>query len=121
MGICASVFCTVHCLLTPILLSFSPVIAHFLPEEERIHRTLSVIVALLGAVALTTGFRRHRRSRVLILMAAGLGSIVGAAWFGEALASHGFEVIVTMIGSSLMIAAHRINHTFCSNCECSSE
>ena len=30
--------------------------------------------------------------------------------------SHGYEVFVTLIGSALMITAHRMNHTFCQDC-----
>jgi hypothetical protein len=30
------------------------------------------------------------------------------------------EVTITFFGSGLMIAAHRMNHTFCRSCECSS-
>jgi hypothetical protein len=29
-------------------------------------------------------------------------------------------VAITLCGSALMIAAHRLNHTFCRSCECSS-
>jgi hypothetical protein len=66
------------------------------------------------------GFRRHRRATILVLMIAGLGCIAGSAWFGDRLPSHAYEVAITMVGSSLMISAHRLNHTFCRSCDCSS-
>lgn len=120
LGIWASALCVVHCLLTPVLLSLSPVLAHLLPGEESTHRSLAVLVALFGTVALLSGFRRHRRALVLLLMAAGLTLIAGAAWFGERLPDHWAEVLVTLCGSTFMIAAHRLNHTFCRSCVCSS-
>jgi uncharacterized membrane protein YfcA len=120
LGIWTSTLCVVHCLLTPVLLSFSAVIAHFLPAEESIHRSLSLFVALFGTIALILGFRRHRRSVVLLTMFSGLACIAGAAWFGDRLPSHSFEVAITFCGSALMITAHRMNHTFCRSCECAS-
>jgi uncharacterized membrane protein YfcA len=102
------------------LISFSAVIAHFLPAEESIHRSLALFVALFGSVALLLGFRKHGRSAVLITMFSGLACIAGAAWFGDHLPSHAYEVALTFCGSALMIAAHRMNHTFCRSCECAS-
>lgn len=119
IGIWASGLCMVHCLLTPIVLSFSAVSAHFLPSEERTHRFLALSIAFVGALALVKGFRNHRRKRVPLLMAIGLAFIFGGAWYGDRLPSHATEVAITLIGSGFMIAAHRINHTFCRNCSCS--
>ncbi len=105
-------------MLTPLLLSFSAVLAHLLPGEEGLHRSLALLVALFGTVALIAGFRRHRRATVLILMLFGLGCIAGAGWFGDRLPSHLYEVAMTCVGSGLMITAHRLNHTFCRSCTC---
>ena len=118
LGICASSLCVVHCLLTPVLLSFSAVLAHMLPSEERAHRSLALLGAMLGAIALLRGFRAHRRVLVLLLMCAGLGAIGGTAWWGDCLPSHAIEVGITAVGSALMIVAHRLNHTFCKACVC---
>ena len=121
LGVWTSSLCVVHCVLTPVLISSSAVLAHFLPAEEKVHRSLALLVALFGAIALLVGFRKHGRRRILILMSAGLGCIAAAAWFGDKLPSHGYEVAITMVGSALMITAHRFNHTFCRSCECSTE
>jgi MerC mercury resistance protein len=118
LGIWASTLCVVHCIVTPVLISLSAVFAHFIPGEERTHRTLAIGVATLGAIALVKGFRTHRRRRILALMALGLGFIFAGAFYGDRLPSHGYEVAVTMTGSALMIWAHRMNHTFCSDCRC---
>ena len=118
MGIWASALCIVHCLLTPILLSMSAVFAHFLPSEERTHRSLAVFIAFVGAIALVRGFRAHRRIRVIGLMATGLACIFFAAYLGDRLPAHWAEVAITFLGSILMISAHRLNHTFCKDCAC---
>jgi hypothetical protein len=119
IGVWTSTLCVVHCLLTPVVLSLSAVSAHFLPSEERTHRALAVAIALLGAIALIKGYRNHRSLRVLFLMVAGLAFIFGGAFWGDHLPSHGVEILVTLIGSGFMIAAHRTNHTFCRDCSCS--
>lgn len=55
IGIWASGLCMVHCILTPVVLSISAVSAHFIPSEERTHRTLALLIALVGAIALVKG------------------------------------------------------------------
>ena len=82
IGIWASGFCMVHCLLTPIVLSLSAVSAHSLPSEERTHRVLALSIAFVGALALVKGYRNHRTKCVLLLMAIGLAFIFGGAWYG---------------------------------------
>jgi uncharacterized membrane protein YfcA len=116
LGIWASVFCVVHCIATPFLLSFSSVFAHFVPGEERTHRALAMLIAVIGAVAIVRGFRVHGRLRILFLMAAGLVCIFTGAYAGDRLPSHSVEVMITLCGSCLMIASHRLNHTFCRRC-----
>jgi hypothetical protein len=118
LGIWTSTLCVIHCLMTPIVLSISAVSAHFLPSEERTHRTLAVVIATLGALALVRGYRSHRSFRVLLIMIAGLSCIFAGAFWGDRLPSHGFEVLITLVGSGFMIAAHRMNHTFCRDCSC---
>jgi hypothetical protein len=117
LGILASTVCFVHCLVTPAVLSLSAVWVHSLPSDERFHRWMAVAVAGLGGLAAATGYRRHRRLRVLVLMAGGLSLIFAAAWFGNLMPSHSAEIITTMAGSCLMITAHLFNHTFCKKCD----
>jgi uncharacterized membrane protein YfcA len=116
LGIIASALCFVHCILTPVALSLSAVWAHYLPSEERFHRILAVMVVAIGCFAIVNGYRTHHRLRVLFLMSGGLLFIFVGAYLGDRLPSHIAEVAATMAGSSLMITAHLINHTFCKNC-----
>ena len=117
IGIAASTLCFLHCLATPILLSLSAVYAHFLPSEERTHRILAVGVTLIGVIALGLGYRRHRRKACLGLAGLGLILIFLGAFFGDRLPFHWQEVVITLAGSCCMIAAHRLNHTFCNSCK----
>jgi uncharacterized membrane protein YfcA len=118
IGVWTSAACIVHCLFTPVLLSMSSVVAHFVPSEERVHRGLALFIALIGAASLVRGFRTHGKRRIIALMFAGLACIFFAAFAGDRLPGHWAEVAVTFAGSLLMISAHRLNHTFCKDCAC---
>src|SRR5215813_9152733 len=121
LGIIASAVCFLHCIATPIVISFAAVWAHYIPSEERFHRTLAILVTAVGGFAILAGYRQHKRKRVLLLMASGLICISVGAWWGDRLPSHIAEVTITLIGSCLMIMDHLNNHTFCKNCACSHE
>ena len=110
LGIWTSTLCIIHCLVTPIVLSVSAVSAHFLPSEERTHRTLAVVIASLGALALVRGYRSHRSFCVMLIMIAGLSCIFAGAFFGNRLPSHWVEVLITFIGSGFMITAQNESH-----------
>jgi hypothetical protein len=120
IGTWASVACLIHCIATPIVLSLSVVAAHFLPTEEHTHRSLAVGIALVGMIALIRGLRQHRRQLIGWLMFAGMFCIAAAALRGDSFPHHWMEVAVTFCGSAFMIVAHRLNHTFCAQCSCSS-
>jgi uncharacterized membrane protein YfcA len=117
LGVIASAVCFVHCILTPVVLSLSAVSVHYLPSEEKVHRLLAVLIAGIGAFAIISGYRKHRRSRVLLLMSGGLSLIFAGAYLGDRLPSHLAEAAATLIGSCLLITAHIMNHTFCNNCD----
>lgn len=117
-GVGASTLCVIHCIVTPFLLSFSAVLAHFLPTEESTHRWLVIAIAAIGAIALLRGFRLHRRALVLLMMGTGLAFIFAGAWSGDLPPHHWMEVAITFTGSAFMITAHRFNHTFCRECIC---
>src|SRR5258707_13413873 len=72
LGIWASALCVVHCIVTPVLISMSAVFAHFIPGEEKTHRTLAVCGAAFGAIALGEGFRAHGRRRITGFVSLGL-------------------------------------------------
>src|ERR1700761_1027573 len=85
VGIWASALCVVHCIVTPVLISLSAVLAHVLPSDEHVHRPLALILALIGAIALVRGFRAHGQKSVIYLMAGGLALIFTGAFVGDRL------------------------------------
>ena len=117
VGTVTSALCFVHCVATPVVLSLSAVSSHFIPSEEHTHRLLAVFVTIIGVTAISFGYRRHKRKRVIAGAFLGLGLICSGAYFGDLLPSHRSEVVITLAGSCCMIYAHRMNHTFCRNCK----
>jgi uncharacterized membrane protein YfcA len=116
VGIGASTLCVVHCVLLPIALAFSPTLAHILPGNETVHRTLAYLLAGVGLIAFWTGYKIHRRKLVLLLLAVGILGVTVGAYAGFLLPSHLWEVLITLSGSSFLIVAHSLNRTLCRSC-----
>jgi hypothetical protein len=117
LGACVSGLCLVHCVAMPIILAFSPTLAHLIPGDEVVHRVLALLVVSAGLPSFLGGVRRHGKWRVLAAGFAGIGTILGALAFGDSFSSHAAEVGVTMAGSLLLTSAHIANRTFCRKCE----
>src|ERR1700746_369622 len=87
VGIVTSALCFVHCIATPVVLSLSAVSSHFLPSENHTRRVLAVFVTIVGALAIGSGYRTHKRKRVLAAVFLGLLLICSGAYFGDLLPS----------------------------------
>ena len=103
IGIGASTLCAIHCLLLPFVLAFAPAVAHFLPGDEVVHRTLACLLAAIGLVAFRTGYKLHRKKIVIVLLAAGIAGVTVGAYAGELLPSHCWEVVVTLLGGAFLV------------------
>src|ERR1700751_6175589 len=107
LGMVTSALCFIHCSADPVILSLSAVSSHFISSEEHTHRLLAVLVTIVGMAAISFGYRRHKRKRVLGTSTLVLGLICSGAYLGDLLPSHGGKVAVTLAGSFCMIFAHR--------------
>lgn len=114
-GAAASSVCLIHCLLTPVLISFFPELIPYLPGEAGFHRALAIGIVLLGGAAFIPGYRVHRRNSLLALIGAGISLILIVAWCGEAL-SQAFELVLSVSGSLMLVGAHLLNRSFCRQC-----
>jgi uncharacterized membrane protein YfcA len=121
VGIGASTLCVIHCVLLPVVLAFAPTLAHFLPGDESVHRTLAYLLAVIGLVAFWAGYKVHRRKRVLLLLAVGILGVTVGAYADFLLPSHTWEVLITLNGSSFLIVAHYLNRTLCRSCRTCAE
>ena len=81
IGVTASTLCLIHCVLTPIALSFAPVLSEFLPGDSAVHRVVIVLVVAIGLLAFIPGYRKHHKAIVFLPMLAGVWAI-GLGAFG---------------------------------------
>ncbi|HEY0163662.1 MAG TPA: MerC domain-containing protein [Edaphobacter sp.] len=114
-GATASGLCLIHCLLTPVAISFFPGIVPYLPGDTWVHRMLAIGIVLMGAVAFIPGYRLHRRRSLLALIGAGISLILVVAWSGETM-NEAKEIALSVSGSAMLVAAHLLNRSFCRQC-----
>jgi hypothetical protein len=101
-----SLLCLVHCLALPLLIAALPALSQVLAVPEGFHRGVALLALPASAVALLSGFRRHRSGRAMVLAAVGLGAIGWAAFWAESASA---ELLGTVFGSVLVSAAHVVN------------
>jgi hypothetical protein len=105
----------VHCLLTPVVISLFPDIIPYLPGDASFHRLLVVGIVLFGLVGFVPGYMVHRRKPLLALIGIGMCLILVVAWSGEGL-NRALELVLSVGGSLLLVAAHLLNRSFCREC-----
>ena len=112
LGITATSLCVLHCILLPILLPALPLLGlSFLADHSWEHVFL-IFTAMLGSVALFSGFKRyHRKMYPFYLLFVG----VGIYWIKHDF-SEEYEAYFIIIGASLIVAAHYINLKLCNSC-----
>ncbi|MCJ8322122.1 MAG: MerC domain-containing protein [Colwellia sp.] len=118
LGITATSLCALHCILLPVLLPALPLLGlSFLADHSWEHVFL-IFTAILGSVALFSGFKRyHRKLYPFYLLFLG----VGIYWIKHDF-SPDLEVYFIVIGASLIVAAHFINLKLCNSCkECAED
>lgn len=110
-AICLSVFCAIHCLLTPFaVLGAGLGVISWLADAEWLHYVLFAPMVLLMLLSLPAGYQNHGRIGPIIFAVCGIGLFV----FG--LFNHTWSAtLLSVFGSVLLIFAHwqnlRLNQT----------
>ena len=106
-----SFLCVVHCLFFPILLIVLPPLSGlFALDDEVFHLWLLFAVVPISSIALAMGYVHHRSGRVFLIGALGLMLLIFTAFLGhEFLGKYG-EVVLTMMGSSIIAVGHIRNY-----------
>ena len=106
LGSAHLLLCAVHCVLTPVALSFAPALSQFLPGDTQVHPILVVLVVSFGLLAFVPGYRRHRKRSSFYRC-----SLVSGRLDSDPLAVHRLdrlrEKCLTILGSTLIITASR--------------
>ncbi len=125
LGICLSILCLVHCLLTPVLLALVPVGAALGFWQHGFHQAFLMIVPIVALLAFVPGWKQHRDTRVWYW--GGFGILCLA--LGVAVAEHfghssqidwgplAYELIFTVAGAACLIRAHLLNRELCVCCK----
>ncbi len=106
--------CFVHCLLVPVMLVLFPLISSIFIFKEIFHQLLLLLIIPSSAAALFLGCRKHKDFNVLFLGLSGLFILLVGAF----IVTEDYEIIPTLIGSSIMITAHIRNFKLCSKNNC---
>jgi len=113
IGITATSLCALHCILLPVLLPALPLLGlSFLADHEWEHVFL-LVTALLGTVALFSGFKKYHR-KIYPFYLLFLGIVI--YWIKHDF-SEDIQAYFIVIGASLIVAAHLINLKLCNSCK----
>jgi len=107
VGLVLSGVCLLHCLLLPVAVVAAPALAVWLGETETsVHWLLFAAALLVSGGALLAGLRRHGVWLVVLLGGLGLLAMAAAA---AHLFGRGVELVLTVIGASIVALAHVMN------------
>ena len=114
-----SAICLIHCLFAPslIILSYSSLALTI--ESELIHKIILLLTLPVSIFAISLGYKNHPNNSIIYTGIAGLTILISALLIGESIGENA-ELILTMIGSLMVIYCHYRNYKICKevNCDC---
>ena len=114
-----SAICLIHCLFAPslIILSYSSLALTI--ESELIHKVILLITIPVSIFAISLGYKNHSNNLIIYTGIAGLTILISALLIGENIGENA-ELVLTMIGSLMVIYCHYRNYKICKevNCDC---
>ena len=114
-----SAICLIHCLFAPslIILSYSSLALTI--ESELIHKVILLITIPVSIFAISLGYKNHSNNSIIYMGIAGLTILISALLIGENIGENA-ELVLTMIGSLMVIYCHYRNYKICKevNCDC---
>lgn len=115
-GICLSVICIVHCILTPVILLSLPAMHLFDWWHNSLHVIFAVIIPLLALAAFIPGYKLHGDSRVFKISLIGFALIIAGITIPHELDIEWLEPVLSVAGSIFLVRAHLINRNLCACC-----
>jgi hypothetical protein len=116
LGITLSIVCLVHCLVLPFAIVALPLVAAQWLDTSTFHTAMALALLPVALLAVVPGLRMHGRTSVAAAMAAGLSLLSTAAFAGEDLLSHEWQIVLTVAGGAILVAAHAVNLALCRAC-----
>ena len=114
-----SAICLIHCLFAPSLMILSYSSLALTIESELIHKIILLLTLPVSIFAISLGYKNHSNNSIIYTGIAGLTILISALLIGESIGENA-ELILTMIGSLMVIYCHYRNYKICKevNCDC---
>ena len=114
-----SAMCMIHCLFAPSLIILSYSSLALTVESELIHKAILLLTIPVSIFAISLGYKNHPNNSIIYTGIAGLTILISALLVGESIGENA-ELILTTIGSLMLIACHYRNYRICKkvNCDC---
>ena len=114
-----SAICMIHCLFAPSLIILSYSSLALTVESELIHKTILLLTIPVSIFAISLGYKNHPNNSIIYTGIAGLTILISALLIGESIGENA-GLILTTIGSLMVIACHYRNYRICKkvNCDC---
>ena len=114
-----SAMCMIHCLFAPSLIILSYSSLALTVESELIHKAILLLTIPISIFAISLGYKNHPNNYIIYTGIAGLTILISALLIGESIGGNA-ELILTIIGSLMVIACHYRNYRICKkvNCDC---
>jgi hypothetical protein len=114
-----SAICMIHCLFAPSLIVLSYSSLALTVESELIHKAILLITIPVSIFAISLGYKNHTNNSIIFTGISGLTILISALLIGETIGENA-ELVMTIIGSMLVIACHYRNYKICKkiNCDC---
>ncbi len=113
LGASASTICLIHCLITPFIISFFPLLgSHFL-HNELLEILLIGLGVIIGSATLWKGYRQHhgRKIALYILLVAVVLLSIGFLHVSPLIE------LTHIIGSLVLASAYVVNWKLCKQCK----
>ena len=114
-----SAICMIHCLFAPSLIILSYSSLALTVESELIHKAILLLTIPVSIFAISLGYKNHSNNSIIYTGIAGLTILISALLIGESIGENA-GLILTTIGSLMVIACHYRNYRICKkvNCDC---
>ena len=114
-----SAMCMIHCLFAPSLIILSYSSLALTVESELIHKAILLLTIPVSIFAISLGYKNHPNNSIIYTGIAGLTILISALLIEESIGENA-GLILTTIGSLMVIACHYRNYRICKkvNCDC---
>lgn len=117
IGISVSLFCAVHCLLLPVLITSLPFLGIEILENKRFEVFVLLFSLIAGFLALRSGYKKHHQLKwIPIIFLLGFLILIASNFLPISSRTEG---LLKMIALPMVVAAHIFNWYYARHCRVS--